>query len=172
MCRDDSVIYSGVRREVRQAKACERDETHTQRKREKAKGNKTLVRFLREDRRTPARRHAGRHARNAQFSSMKAFPDNKLYHPSSWMTHLSISSIKTIISFRKADLVVHNSLMSVCRVPGFVSGVAWQGHCGRERERETTTTTTTKKGFAFCFGTIVASLRPWRRARSLEIEKV
>jgi hypothetical protein len=30
----------------------------------------------------------------------------------------------TIISFRKADLVVHNSLMSVCRVPGFVSGVA------------------------------------------------
>jgi hypothetical protein len=87
------------------------------------------------------------------------------------MIHLSISSIKTIISFRKADLVVHNSLMSVCRVPGFVSGVACKD-IAAERERETTTTTKTKKGFAFCFGTIVASLRPWRRARSLEIEKV
>lgn len=86
------------------------------------------------------------------------------------MTHLSISSIKTIISFRKADLVVHNSLMSVCRVPGFVSGVACKD-IAAHRERETTTTTK-KKGFAFCFGTIVASLRPWRRARSLEIEKV
>jgi hypothetical protein len=89
------------------------------------------------------------------------------------MTHLSISSIKTIISFRKADLVVHNSLMSVCRVPGFVSAVACKD-IAAHRERETTTTTTKKKkkGFAFCFGTIVASLRPWRRARSLEIEKV
>jgi hypothetical protein len=86
----------------------------------------------------------------------------------------SISSIETIISFRKADLVVHNSLMSVCRIPGFVSGVACKD-IAAHRKSETTTTTTTKKkkkGFAFCFGTIVASLRPWRRARSLEIEKV
>jgi hypothetical protein len=118
-------------------------------------------------RQTHARRHAGRQARNAQFSSIEAFPDNKPYHPSSWMTNVSISSIRTIISFRKADFVVHNSLMSVCRVPGFVSGVACKD-IAAQREGETTT----KKGFAFCFGRIVVSLRPWRRARSLEIEKV
>ncbi len=84
---------------------------------------------------------------------------------------MSISSMKTIISFRKADSVVHNSLMSVCHVPGFVSGVACKD-IAAQREGETTTTTTKKKGFAFCFGTIVVSLRPWRRARSLEIEEV
>jgi hypothetical protein len=86
------------------------------------------------------------------------------------MTHLLISSIKTIISFRKADLAVHNSLMSVCRVPGSVSGVACKD-IAAQRERETTRKKK-KKGFAFCFGSIVASLRPWRRALSLEIEKV
>jgi hypothetical protein len=88
------------------------------------------------------------------------------------MTHLSISSKETIISFRKADLVVHNSLMSVCRVPGFVSGVACKDIAAHRESERTTTTTKEKKGFAFCFGTIVESLRPWRRARSLEIEKV
>ncbi len=87
------------------------------------------------------------------------------------MTYLLISSIKTIISFRKADLAVHNSLMSVCRVPGSVSGVACKD-IAAQRERETTRKKKKKKGFAFCFGSIVASLRPWRRALSLEIEKV
>jgi hypothetical protein len=98
----------------------ERRDPHTHTQKEGKSKRKLNPSALLVGRQTHARRHAGghagRHARNAQFSSNKAFPDNKPYHPSSWMTHLHISSIKTIISFKKADLVVHNSLMSVCCV--------------------------------------------------------